>query len=532
LYLPRETNGDDVYAVGPGIPGPKDSDKADSASEVQHVAPELLDWETRDGDFEPASEADQNRLLTEYDAKLKTGSIALGPVGKPHPFQSKHLNHDLRRMTRQLERQLLSEGTKASRRLHYFTSAAGLWSRGGGVCKALIPYNLKACLEEGDEAVLRKAAEIMKAKTNHDVLFWENAPVPDGEGTYEDREAAVAQAIVDKQKEIIRQIVTRASMKPHAINALDLKFALGATGSAIAQTYVPMTIWTSDQTQHDVYDFREAVEVSFRNKDFPISNRNRDRLMGSVQDFWSGARAAKDRHILAYQRGFHGLDPSKARFIQNTPLIGEGAGRWLTRLTDTGRLLQLGASKTLHQFENIEVVGDRRLCVGAHVLAQRALHKELERDYDEASQMSVILSPIPSIGGTPYMVEKKNRRMRREVHEQSALTKELRDQPAEFLNSNTVFCEGIKENSEPGWELKNQGTEVRVKVNVADPTHEYDAAMICGRLGHEYEDFKWIDDYLDKGEAYLAMVGKILERECEHLRHVPKSSITDQVDWR
>jgi hypothetical protein len=429
-------------------------------------------------------------------------------------------------------RKLLEEGRRVLPKYHGFTSAAGLWNRGGNFCKALVPYNLMECLESEAKLRLTKAAMIVKAQTAQEVLFWEKRSVPAGPGTREEREWEVANGIVQEQKAIIREILTLACRKPQAINAIDLNFAFKATNSGIADVYLPQTIWTGEHTHKEVYDYHEELEQSFRKKPFPISSKNRDYLMGALQDYWAAARAAKDRHILGYQRDFYGLDPNSARFLPNTLRAGEGAGRWLRALTDSGRMLQLGASKTLHQFQNIEVISDLRLVAGAHVLAQRDLHKELKGDYDEQSQISVVLAPKAFIGGNPYMVERKRgERMRREIHEQTSLTEEQQRIPVEYFNANLVCVEGVVEKSEPGWEPKEQGSVIRSKVNVCDPSHDYDAAMIGGRMPQEYENFKGIDDFLEKGVPYLAAIAPVLERDCELLRRQPGSSISEEIDW-
>ena len=389
---------------------------------------------------------------------------------------------DLNTASKKVLSQLLSTGRQGASRLYYFTSGAGLWSRGGGQVKALIPFNIKDLLTAEQFELLAKSGDIVNASKTEDVLKLAERHLKPGEDAEK-----VAAKIVEERRKILSDLIAHARRDRRALNPLDMKLVNVAQLSDQAKAYVPFDIWTSEQTHAAIQTYLAEFRGSYRNKVFHPDKAIDAKIKESLGRYLRESDKRGETHLFGYQVGYHALDPATGLAVAETVPIGEGAGMAKAYLEESGRARRLREmGKNTMVFENIEVMTDLSVGMGAHMSTKKPV--------------SVILVPERAgyKGGSPFIVE-RNGKKSIELHEMSALPEEFATGNS-YFNSNTIFQSlDLAPPKNIGFELKNQGGRkiARVKMNAGDITLEAPTAGIGGRIGIEYENFK---NYLEFGE--------------------------------
>ena len=131
----------------------------------------------RQADAERQSEI--RKLFREWIAKAR------GVLHEPPKTPWKHIARedlacDLAEMSATQQRPVTKLGLRNAKWLAVVTSAAGLWSRGAGQSKALVPFNLSELLSASESARLIHLGDIVKADTFEKVLRLAG-PARDGE---------------------------------------------------------------------------------------------------------------------------------------------------------------------------------------------------------------------------------------------------------------------------------------------------------------------------------------------------------------
>jgi hypothetical protein len=450
------------------------------------------DYASRRGHFVAAPPAHVNATKAAFLEALKTGGIAQAPEGEVRRCFDSDLAVDLRSLSPERERQLLARGMREASKLHYVTSGAGLWSRGGGQVKALIPLNLSRLISPAQFERLAQANALVNAKTPADVLFMAGRDVQLGQ-TVE----GVAQTVVSDAVNEIEAILKPAREHPDALNALAMKLVEVAVASQRSGAYISFDVWTSEQTHRPIADYLDRFKASFEEIRFSDDPTVQAGIVGALQVYFAHARRLKDTQLFGYQVGLPAFDAKTGDPVAGTPLIGEGAGRAKTYLDESGRSAELlERGQTMWMFQNIEVMDDLLLRLGAHAEAQKPV--------------SVTLVPQQEgyAGGNPFLVDGEL-----QLLEQSSLAKELAEGNL-FFNANTLIqpLDAAPPNR-LGFEYKTNNTQARVKQNAGDITLELPTAGIGGRIGIEYENFKTYGDYRDNGLALLSTYERLWARD-------------------
>ena len=436
--------------------------------------------------------------------RFKKNGVTKELEGDIRRVGQKDLAVDLNAQTPEQARQLLAEGRQKISELYYLTSGAGLWSRGGGQVKALIPFNIKDLLDPKDFEKLLHSGAIASASSPEEVLklvygserFVPGVPVE--EHTAE---------LIAKHKNILEQLITKARQNPRSMNPIDIKLSNVALNSERAQTYIPFDIWTSEQTHEPIRAYLAQFKAGFKDKIFHEDPAINAKIKTAIGKYLQESEKRGETHLFGFQEGYHALEQATGAPVTSTPLIGEGAGMAKAYLDESGRAAALGKmGKKTWVFENIEVVTDLPIAMGAHSKAGKPV--------------SVILVPQKPgySGGSPFLVPKGNGH-NLELHEMSALPKSFAE-GNEYFNSNTIFQSlALPPPSNVGFEVKtfNGKKVVRVKMNAGDVTLDAPTAGIGGRIGVEYENFKNYKEFGENGSKLIDTFRGIWARDVGEL---------------
>jgi hypothetical protein len=453
------------------------------------------DYATKAGHFKMAKSAERNDLLDQFEKQKKSNSfsVKLDPK-KVRRVESDHLAADLGRLSKKELRLLRLSGEKNLSKLGYVTSGAGLWSRGGGAIKALVPYNIKTILGR-DFTRLKIAGDIVAAKKEADILR-----IAGRTGVKEKDLSRVALEIRESAQQEIADLLNRSRYDLSAVNALDMKFVNMALNSRkIERGYVPFDIWTSEQTHAQIKKYITWLRGNLDNKKFHPDPKTNRKVQQALKDYFRRSDDLGETHLFGYQEGFHAIDAVNGGYKSDGAAIGKGAGAIVEYLQKSGRksvLHDMGVRDIV--FENIEVVSDLTPLYGAY--------KQVNR------KVGVVLVPQREgyAGGSPFMIKKADGSWNLELKEMSVLDEQFAE-GNKFFNSNTTFYSlDINAPKSTAFELKNQATEARVKLNMGDVTFDNEAAGIGGRVGREnsmveYENFKNYGEYGENGEWYIGL---------------------------
>ncbi|MBI4403740.1 MAG: hypothetical protein HY537_06250 [Deltaproteobacteria bacterium] len=354
--------------------------------------------------------------------------------------------------------------------LYYETSGAGLWNRGGGTTKAVLPLNLSETLGPDRASDLAKLGLITASKESqpHD---------------YERAANAIA------------GYLEQAKQHPRALNILDLKFANIALLSKEASAYIHFDVWTSEKTHKEIHSTIRWLMSHFSEKIFSPDHLLNEIIHEALRSYFLVSERLGETHVFGYQEGFYGLDPVSGKSLFNTDRIGEGAGMarpYLDRSGRTAELKRRGVDCMV--FQNLEVITDI------------ALEFEAFRRSEKPVAVVVVPEQPGYTGGHPYKYLESEDETLNVLLEDSAVPEELL-LGHRYFNSNTIYQSlDLAPPTNIGYEpKKNPLPHIRLKMNAGDITHEYPSVWIGGRVWYEFEQVK------DFGEC-VANGPKVIER--------------------
>jgi hypothetical protein len=401
--------------------------------------------------------------------------------------------HDLSLMGINEINGLAREGFSHIEELSVVTSGAGLWSRGGGTVKALVPYNIARLL--GSEfQELSCLGKIVAAKSCEEILKVASFSMAiEAHSNIERKVLDIKSRAIAK----IKKINSKTIFDFEAINSIDMKFVNLACAFIKTKKYVSFDIWTSEQTHQMIQCYVEWLRDNLYKKIFhhdPVVN---NKIIFSLEKYFKKSRELGETHLFGYQEGLYALDVKTGVYNFDSPTIGKGAGSIIEYLENSGRMnvLRSYGKKTI-VFENIEVVSDYAPLFASHRRSRKPV--------------SVVLVPQKNgyIGGSPLLIKKPNGEWNIELHEQCVLNEKFKNNN-DYFNTNTIFFSTeVKTPETISFELKDQNTIARAKLNMGDITFNNSTHGIGGRLGHdqemvEYENFKSFDEYGENGEFYI-----------------------------
>ena len=218
-------------------------------------------YATAEGRFVAAS-PEQIKAIGDQYLKGVAGARAPAIDGEVSRVSTASLAVDLNTASPQQLGRLLTRGQHLLKQFYHFTSGAGLWSRGGGQVKALVPFNLGELIPHKVQR-LSDLSDLVNAKSPADVLFQAKKDVPVGK-TIE----GVAQAVVTDARREIDEILIEARQSPNAMTPLAMKLAHAANMSRNAGTFVPFDVWTSEQTHQPIVAYLNRFKNEFASMRF------------------------------------------------------------------------------------------------------------------------------------------------------------------------------------------------------------------------------------------------------------------------
>jgi len=462
-----------------------------------------------EGDFRQAPER-QGELKEVFRRWLKESQTAtVGPKGPWRPVEARDFSFDFNRMSDSEKENLIRKGVKRSGGLAIFTSGAGLWSRGGGQVKALVPFNLTELCTPEQLSQLVHLGDVVKADSFKKVLELGGIVEPG-----ESERAAVTR--IRHQAEMgIESILSEVRLSPRAVNSLDIKFVNAALLSRASGSYVTLDVWTSQQTHGQIAQYIFHLEKNFRSKSFFDDPAMDSDVKSALSDYFNKSEELGETHLFGYQEGVQGLyapngalipweDPHAGEPAENTEYIGEGAGMlkaYMDKSGRTSRLRQLG--KTDMIFENIEVQNNWALVYGAFAETGR--------------NVGVVLVPqlAGESGGNGFMVMGPDGAEKMELHETAVMPESMRVGHS-FFNTNTIIQSlNLSAPDSMDFEKKDGGLIYRPKVNAGDITKTEPPSVLGGRRPQEYVNQKSYQNIIADG-------AKVLEAAREHWMEIIK----------
>lgn len=436
------------------------------------------------GIFQIADAASHRRIADIYRRSGTTKTLS----GKIRRVTEDDLSVNLEKAAPSALEALAKAGRKELSKLYYFTSGAGLWTRGGRRVKALIPFNMAEFLTPDELRQFLDNADITSVGNPTEVLKAAKRKLQSGENI-----AEIADAIVQQRSQVLSSLIAKARSNLNAQNAIDLKYPNVAIYSALGQTYIPFDIWTGEQVHSVIGDYLNEFENTYMSKIFHEDAATDAKIKKALAKYIEESHARGETHLFGYQLGYHAFDPESLEPVMTSEAIGEGHGMAKAYLDKLGRTADLLADgKTTWVFENIEVMTDLAVAMGAHVQGGKLI--------------SVVLVPEKKgyKGGSPLLID-TGKGWNIELHEQDTLPAEFKAGNI-FFNTNTLFADlRLSAPHNFGFELKPFGrqTVIRVKSNVGDITHGFPTAAIGGRIGEEYENLKSLRQLVENGPRLI-----------------------------
>lgn len=439
------------------------------------------------GHFVSAEDTHLDRIKGLYVGQKEKGELVRPPDGKVERFTDASLSVDFNTIDPTRMRELAATGRKALSKLYFFTSGAGLWSRGGGQVKAIIPYNLEELLPPEKLQRLNHSSDVYNAKGgDKGVLLAAGVNVLVGE-----TEALVAARVRSEAKAEIDSILKEARKDSKAVTPLSMKLIQAALMSKAGDTYVPFDVWTSQQTHQPIAEALSEFKKTYRERSLHPDPKVQAEIVEALKRYFEQDEALGETHLFGYQVGLPALHPETGERIHGTAEIGEGAGRAKAYLDDSGRTEELLLrGKEYFSFENIEVMTPWEEVLGAHV--------------ESGKEASVVVVPQQAgySGGNPFVVTKDDGTKNVEFHEQSVLPDEPKKDNL-FFNANTIVASlHSKASDSIGFEVKENGSQVRAKNNAADLWH-LPTGAVGGVIGLHYENFKTYPEYVKNGTSFV-----------------------------
>lgn len=451
------------------------------------TAPVLLRCATSEGHFQKASAPHLERVANQYLASLRAGELKKAPAGDIQRFESKDLALDYNTMSAAELDALTELGVPHASELYTVSSAAGLWTRGGGQIKALTPLNLAELItRQAFDRVVHLNA-IVNASSPQEALLMARRNVDVGPNvTLEQARAAEKKAgedLIKEAKQEIESIIAPAREHARAVNPVVMHLINHALASRKAKTYIPFDLWTGESNHVAIHAYVESFKEKFHTMEFHPDAKVQATIVSALKQYFANAKREGDTHVFGFQIGLPALDPATGAPLKDSQLIGEGAGMLKAYLDESGRTAQMERrGKKILRFQNIEVFEDVLLRLGAHVKAGKDV------------SVSLVPQRPGYAGGNPFKVDGQLRLL-----EQSAVGADLASGNA-YFNANTIDQPlHARPPTTLGFESKSNNTQVRAKQNAHAVTDEYPTAGIGVRIGKEYQNFKNFDENRQHG---------------------------------
>lgn len=451
----------------------------------------LQQTQSNQGHFVDGGQIVDQKISNIYIESKNSGSLNQPPKGKNvERVQENDISVDLTKLSPMSSLDIKKRAKEMAPSLYYVTSGAGLWSRGAGQVKALVPFNLKEVLSLENVNLLEKFSLIATASSPDAAIKAAGKEIPNEEL----EKANYAERLVSDAKNQINKLLKEAREDKRALTPLDMKLANVALLSEVAETYVPFDIWTSQQTHQDIAQYLNEFNQNFHTKTFHADLTTNEKIISALRKYINDSKKRNETHLFGMQIGVHALNPSTGDPLIDTVAIGEGAGMLKTYLDKSGRTQQLqkmGKQNLL--FDNIEVVTDLESVIAAHSISKTP------------TSVVVVEQRSGYSGGNPFKVTKEDGSTSIELHEQSALPTEFATGNS-YFNSNTIvmsldtapfYTLGFETKTDKGHKI------VRVKLNAGDVTKTTKTAAILGRIGIDYENFKNYIEYATNGGSLI-----------------------------
>jgi hypothetical protein len=389
--------------------------------------------------------------------------------------------------------------------LHWFTSGAGNWRRGGGLVKANLPLNLQ-------QVVTPELWEEVVALSNF--VSSDHAHRRDIYGKAVAKQPSYLQYLhvqdIEPAEKRMREIILEAKSSTVAINPLEAKLAQVAVLSAVTRRYIHFDVWSSRATHSEIQaaliDFKENYQYKLFVEDEALNSVIHD----MIERYIAASELLNETHLFGYQVEVWPLSPDalNPQMLFDEAANGEGAGRAYTVMDVTGRRAQLKARGVQHwMFQNIEVLS-------MDLLAQYGAFLKLDKP------VGVVVVPVKDgyTGGFPYVEEIDDGSLVR-LYEGIGVPKELSaSSPGDYFNTNTIF-HSLDLNDvdsldfEPNKPGRRGGRVTLAKISLALLTHTNRTGLIGDDIGNGYQNFKYLTDYAKDGVATLQLFREALIRE-------------------
>lgn len=394
--------------------------------------------------------------------------------------------------------------------LHWFTSGAGNWRRGGGLVKANLPLNLHQVVTPALWEEVVALSNFVSADHAHrrDIysLALENKPSYLKHLHVQDIEPA---------EKRMREIIMEAKSSTVAINPLEAKLAQVAVLSAVTRRYIHFDVWSSRATHQEIQAALIDFKANYHYKVFVDDKEINSIIHDMIERYIAASELLNETHLFGYQVEVWPLHPdaTNPQMLFDEAANGEGAGRAYTVMNVTGRRAQLKARGVQHwMFQNIEVLS-------MDLLAQYGAFLKLGKP------VGVVVVPEKDgyTGGFPYIEEIDGSSLVR-LYEGIGVPKELREgKPGDYFNTNTIFhsLDLNDVNSldfEPNKPGRRGGRVTLAKISLALLTHTNLTGLIGDDIGNGYQNFKYLTDYAKDGVATLQLFRQALIRELGAMR--------------
>lgn len=282
----------------------------------------LAPYASRLGHFVDAPPEHVASISKQFLETVRAGTLTQPPAGEIKRVGSTELSLDFNHLDPAKAEAISAVGNAHAPTLHVFSSGAGLWARGGGQVKAMVPLNLAELITPADFNRLVHASQVVNAKNTDDVLFMMNRDVLAGEDVN-----AVASVLRREAEQVIESIVAPVRSHPRAFNPLVMKLVDVALASHKANTYISFDVWTSEQTHAPIAEFLQEFRANFRTRQFHPDAKVQATIVSALEKYFANADRAGDTHLFGYQIGLPAMHATTGEPVKGTAPIGEGAGK-------------------------------------------------------------------------------------------------------------------------------------------------------------------------------------------------------------
>jgi|GEM_PF-4840979 len=394
--------------------------------------------------------------------------------------------------------------------LHWFTSGAGNWRRGGGLVKANLPLNLHQVVTPELWTEVVALSEFVSADHTHRRDIYGSAVA--NQPTY--LKYLHVQDIEPAEKRM-REIILEAKSSTVAINPLEAKLAQVAVLSAVTRRYIHFDVWSSRATHNEIQTALVDFKANYHYKVFVDDRELNSVIHDMIERYIAASELLNETHLFGYQVEIWPLHPdaTNPQMLFDEAANGEGAGRAFTVMNATGRRAQLKARGVEHwMFQNIEVLS-------MDLLAQYGAFLKLDKP------VGVVVVPEKDgyTGGFPYIEDIDDSSLVR-LYEGIGVPKELRSGgPGDYFNTNTIFHsldlnDVASLDFEPNKPGRRGGRVTLAKISLAHLTHTNLTGLIGDDIGNGYQNFKYLTDYAKDGVATLRLFRQALVREMGSMR--------------